>query len=358
MKVLAISFSKTLNFMFKLICLPLCLFFSHTGFSAGVLAYKIRSNQPDPSASIILYRNLSESSRGSITVSTAEKAFIIERSQFVDKIEILESLPPNIIDDTDVDKLRKQLESYQNFVNRFNRSKPLLEGFIEDLFRVIRGCEAGSVRFKGEWMNRDKMLSLKKIEEDILSAQKQKSETEAREKALFVESQKAKGLSFFNGKWMPVGEARALFETQEKELLELRKVEEDLRKLGEKAVYGIFKVVQVTRDGSLGNFLEQYYVKQEYNAAGLPDYRSGGWFQKSTKECFVKDFKAEGQLIDGYSEYGWFVEVGVYAFISVRGGQRTVLKMSQIEEKYIPVKKRAEVQDLVRQVSQSKSKEK
>ena len=65
--------------------------------ASGVIAYKAHYYHPDVSANIVLYRDLAEAP-GRITIKTSDKAFTIERSQFVAKVDVITSIPANIID--------------------------------------------------------------------------------------------------------------------------------------------------------------------------------------------------------------------------------------------------------------------
>ena len=301
----------------------LSLILQYDAWSAGVLAYRGRDQRLNSSPIVVLYRDLRETSGGQITVATHDKTFQIERVQYVGNIEILLSLPSNIIEETDVLRLRTQIERYRDFIARFNRSKPLLEGFIDDLQSMVASFEAGRVKYKGEWMAKERMLALKQIDDGIRNEEKEKSEIAAREKLLFEETQKAKGLSWFGGRWIPQEEARSLFDKQKINSEIARKKDESLTSFGRIAVLHDWKVLQVLEHGALACL----------------DGTDG------IHLCLLIGLPENIRLIDGSRFAGFFADNGEYQYQDTRGALRTVPKRIFVGRRYLSMTQKIQIRD-------------
>lgn len=296
----------------RFVVLILFLILQPSVFSAGVIAYKARDYHPNSSARVVLYRELNGFSSGPITVRTHDKVFVIERSLFVSKVEIMEALPSSIVDEKDIADLRNHLQLYRNFIDRFPRSKTLLEGFIEDLQSVISVCDAGKVRFRSEWMSREKLAAIMQSEEQKRKEEYEKAKIIKRQRADFEQSQKDRGLVLYNGAWMPAEDARSLYSKLQEGLQS--KANEDLEiQRGKNAQFIEFEVIQVLQDGLI--------VK--LNSSGTL--------------CYLNNIEIDGMFI-GANCTCWAVNDGTYNYQTVLGANNTILMKRVINKKYLPTK--------------------
>ena len=203
--------AKAESHFYPVLLISLFTLFPSLVFGAGLAAIKEQSFHQDAGANIVVYSELKESGP-SVKIETTNRTFTIERQKLAGKIEVISTLPANITSDTELEPVRKTAKEYRDFTTRFPKSAPLLSQHITALDTCIKEFEGGKARYNSEWMPKEQVLAAKQKEEQSRNEEVAAIKRKYEEKRAFEESQKAKGLAKYDGKWLPADEVRRIVE--------------------------------------------------------------------------------------------------------------------------------------------------
>jgi hypothetical protein len=180
-------------------------------FGAGLAAIKEQTFHQDAGANVVAYSSLKNDGL-SVKITSGSKAFTIEPKKLAGNIEVLPTLPAEIIADADLQPVRKAAKEYREFTARFPKSAPILANHISSLDNCIKEFEGGNARFNGKWMPKGEALATKQKDEQTRQSDRDATNQKLKEKMAFEEGQKAKGLAKYDGKWLPADEVMKLTE--------------------------------------------------------------------------------------------------------------------------------------------------
>lgn len=186
---------------------------------AGIVAFKDQTFHQDAGANVIAYVELKDNGSPSIKVNTGSKEFYIDRLKLAGTVDVFSALPANITNESELEIVRKKAKEYRDFSTKFPKSVPLLANHIAALDACIKGVEGGKARYSGKWMAKDEALAAKQKEEKTRQVEESENTKIIRDKMAFEESQKAKGLAKYDGKWLPSAEVTRLVERSQAALV-------------------------------------------------------------------------------------------------------------------------------------------
>lgn len=150
-------------------------------------------------------------------IVTGGKERVVPSTTFVAHIDVLSRLPDSITDEAEAKPLRDYLASLKSFAAKYEKSAQMLQPQITAVTAHIAKFEAGSVRYKGDWMSKDAYAAAKAREAVEIQQAKERAiamaealKRKMEQEAAFAEAQRAKGLKKFNGQWLPRAEVARL----------------------------------------------------------------------------------------------------------------------------------------------------
>jgi hypothetical protein len=200
---------KTESRSFALFLICLISFAPKVIFGAGLAAIKEQTFHHDAGAKIVVYDTIKVSAI-SVQIITPQKEFFIEPRMLAGSIEVLSALPSSITSDTELEPVRNAAKQYSDFATRFPKSAPILASHISALGDCIKNFESGNGRYNGVWMPKAEALTAKKKNEETPSPADVALKKRLEERQEFEKSQKAKGLTEINGKWLTKNEIENL----------------------------------------------------------------------------------------------------------------------------------------------------
>lgn len=219
---------------------------------AGIAVFKEQSFHADSSANPIVYKSLIVNDAPFIKIDTGNKQLTIDKSKFVANVDIPESIPLDLIKESDLAGLRKSGEDMEAFSKRFPKSAPILASRIGSVKTNLEKFEGGQVRLSGKWMSRGDYEELEKkrlAEQDEIRKRDEEMAEQRRQKRAeeeaFAASQRAKGLERYGDNWLP-----------KEEVIRRRQIDNEIAQANEAvssksiedSVYSVFQVVD---DGML-----------------------------------------------------------------------------------------------------------
>ena len=277
-------------------------------YAAGVAVFKDQAFHADASANPIAYVQFVETPGPIIKINTGKKELIIEKSKYAARVEVLSEMPPTIASEFDIAPIRKSLADLSDFVKRYPKSAPILQGHITALGGHISKFDAGNIRYNGDWITRQSYAAIQEknqtvIDEirkqDLATAENNRIRREKEE--TFALEQRSKGLEQYGDEWLPLAEVCKLRERD-------AKIAKAWASIRDKTVYdGIYSIFQVTDDGMLIQFRSG-------------QIRQGG---VNTDLAFLFG-AAKGMAAEGDYYKGTLYWCGTYSYTSYAGYSKTV----------------------------------
>ncbi len=304
------SMKKCINFVYHKGILSnfVLIALSAQASAGGVAAFKEQKFHADESATVLVYSELIIGSAPFIKVINGPKTVTIDKEKFAGNVEVLSSLPDTIINDDDIKQLHVSLCAIKAFAAKYPKSASILQGHITTLERNISQFDSGQVRYGREWIERteynsiveDKNKQLEKIRKDDMAlAAKNQERREEQEK--FAAEQRAKGLEFYDEKWLPKDEVEKLLKRDQENAL----IAKDIN--NKSVLNSVYSVFQVADDGMLIEF-------------HIGDVKQAGL---NTSLAFLFG-AAKGAAADGDYYKGNLYWCGNYSYITTLGIQKTV----------------------------------
>jgi len=261
------------------------MFQSETSDAAGVAIV----NDLFDGEKIVIYKEIDLTTESGKAILNCGSQFLtIDKFQLISNVEVLDSVPQDIINETETKAIRAKLDEFEAFAKKFPQSETYLANQRDTLRIIVKNLGKGQVRSSGKWISRStynqeqraravaaEKLRMqqeeeqRKLEEQRLAEQRQQEEQRLAEQRqqeeqriqmeAFARSQRAKGLELYNGEWIPSEELkqiriRELAEKREKEKQEAIKLEEQralshvkdlmLRKTINEATYSVFQIIE------------------------------------------------------------------------------------------------------------------
>jgi S1-C subfamily serine protease len=179
-------------------------------YAKGVAALKEKEFHRDESAKIFIFEDVK--STGNLIRFTIKgaKPFGMPRSRRVEYIETISNWPENILDEGDIAPFRENIINSRAFLKKYPHSSSYLKSYIDALAEIITSYDKPSVKYKGAWISRDNYTKIKDgLKEQASMAQKKLEATQAQRKE-FEYQQHQKGLTLYQGKWIPKEKASQL----------------------------------------------------------------------------------------------------------------------------------------------------
>jgi S1-C subfamily serine protease len=223
-------------------------------------------------------------------------------------MELLSTLPENILSPDDIQPLRNSLDALLKFTSKYPKSAQLLATQAGTLKAHIAKFEAENVRYHGSWMARtdyDKIKETEKLAQESARIKEAKWQAEIEktkaERAAFERAQRDKGLAEYNGKWLPLDQVKRLLKNEANAAVAWTQIK------AKSVTEGVYSIFQVADDGML---IEIHQGK--INQAGI-----------NTSIAFL--FGAQkGMAADGDFYRGDLYWCGNYSYLNKLNTQKTV----------------------------------
>lgn len=183
---------------------------------------------------------------------------VIRKSSLVDHIDVLDATPSEISSESDISIIRSKYEAMEAFSKKFPESKALLANQKQALQAIMKNLARGQVRLDGKWITKAEYTrreserlaeaeSRRKQQEEERVQESIQREEEQKQMKAFAESQRAKGLELYGGKWLNKSEIAQLQREETARNVEKREIEQAqdlvLRKTIKDAYYRVFQVI-------------------------------------------------------------------------------------------------------------------
>lgn len=142
-----------------------------TAQAVGVAALKEQPFHRDSAASAVIYSHIVDSRGPHLRLVGARQNVEILRTHLVARIDLPETMPPNLLEEHEIAPFREVLTDVRNFTARYSRSAPVLEPYYDSLCNHIHRFDAGEVRFEGNWMTRKELSAIREARQHDLQAE-------------------------------------------------------------------------------------------------------------------------------------------------------------------------------------------
>lgn len=292
--------------------------------AAGIAAIKEQTFHSDESAKLVVYSELKGEGTPSIKIVTGSKVFSINAIKLAAKVEVLSSLPINILSNDQLQTVRASLVEIQSFTKRFPKSATLLENQTKALSDCIKKYDEGKVRFRGHWIDKNEMLAIEKSEKERMEQEQLATAERRKRREAFELEQRAKGLVEYYGEWLSPEEAQRR-EAQDQAVIAKAKFQKDVKEAS------IRLQGNVIRSFDSGILVESHYGSPPWNFKiydeGRPNFIQRG-------EYFLIGHPQQNSIVDD----DWFdvdaVFVGIAEFETIFGGTKRYRKYQVVKSYY------------------------
>ena len=129
-----------------------------TAYSQGVFVYKNKNFHKDADAHAFVYSSITVKDPVTWVVRGNEK-IRYERTQFHHWCPVRTKLPDELANQSQIAAFRSEVESIAEFYNRFDRARPLMQDSLDSLKNALEKLEKDEVRYRGEWVSKQKYLA-------------------------------------------------------------------------------------------------------------------------------------------------------------------------------------------------------
>jgi hypothetical protein len=152
-----------------------------TSNGAGVAVTKEQPFHADKAAKPFVFKEATDFGRH-VRFVAGGRTFTIERTTFLDYVNVLSAFPANITTPEEIAPIRASIEEIRAFSAKYPAAEPLLRQNLEDLNKVLNAFNSGWVLYDKRWMKSEDFASIREHLAQLAKEAKEKSEREALER--------------------------------------------------------------------------------------------------------------------------------------------------------------------------------
>lgn len=153
----------------------------HTAYGAGVAVTKEQSFHADKSAKPFVFNDVSDSGHF-VRFVTGGRTLTIERTTYLDYVEVPSSFPTRITTAEEIGSIRKTAETISAFSIKYPAAEPLLRQNLEALRKVLEAYENGWVLYENSWMRAEDFAPIRERLAQLEKEAGERREKEAQER--------------------------------------------------------------------------------------------------------------------------------------------------------------------------------
>lgn len=149
--------------------------------AAGVAVTKEQLFHSNHSAKPFVFNEVTDFGRHVRFVS-GERTFTIERTTYLDFVEVLSAFPANLTNAEEIAPIRKSADAISAFSSKYPAAEPLLRQNLEAVKKVLESYDAGWVLYENSWMKAEDFAPIKEQLAKLEKEATEKREKEAQER--------------------------------------------------------------------------------------------------------------------------------------------------------------------------------
>jgi hypothetical protein len=148
-----------------------------TSNGAGVAVTKEQPFHADKSAKPFVFNEAADFGRH-VRFVTGRRTFTIERTTYLDYVNVLSAFPANITTAAEIAPIRESVKNISAFSAKYPAAEPLLRQHLEALKKVLNAFSSGWVLYEKSWMRAEEFAP---IRERLAQLEKEATEKKAKE---------------------------------------------------------------------------------------------------------------------------------------------------------------------------------